>query len=473
MTVALRSVPSRPNRLLLLILACAVSAAAGPATAAESAGVMTDLIEARLRERLAENPDDASSWRLLGRLLLDQGNAEEALPMLERACALDETSAAAQFDLGRGLEAAGRTAEAAARFRRVLELSADSDYGRMAQQQLDAQSPAPESPAAVRRDPAIQQSGYEMRRFDGTERIEEQLPIAEQLERRFFGDYDVTVQLGTQYNTNVALTPLSRDLYPGSRDSFQALFSPDVSVDVFEAGAWRVGTVFAGDFTLNEGGFEQFNLQSYRPGAFVETDLLWGETLIVPRVDYEFGTDQFGGDTFAARNQVVTSAIALWSDEQATIGYWAIDYTDFRNDGAAPFITSRDGWTNALGATHEVTVTNRWLRLVRGTIQLEHADAKGSDYRYYGLELSAGAVCPLWWGVEFECRGGWGVRNYPDFVSGPARNEHILTAGGELRRELGRGFSTAVVAGYDRFISDNARFDSERVLAGVLLIFER
>lgn len=473
MPVALRSVPSRLSWLPVLILACAVSAGAGPASAAESAGVMTDLIEARLRERLAENPLDATSWRLLGRLLLDQGNAEEALPMLQRACALDETSAAAQFDLGRGLEAAGRPEEAAMRYRHVREFSADSDYGRMAQQRLDALSADPESPPAPLRDPAIQQAGYEMRRFDGTERIEDQLPIAEEVERRFFTDYDVAVQLGAQYNSNVALTPLSRDLFPGSRDSFQALFSPDVSVDVFEAGAWRVGTVFAGDFTLNEGGFDQFNLQSYRPGAFIETDVLWGETLIVPRVDYEFGADQFAGDTFATRNQVVTSAIALWSDEQATIGYWAVDYTDFRNDGAAPFVTSRDGWTNALGATHEVTVANRWLRLVRGTVQVEHADAKGSDYRYYGLEMSAGVVCPLGWGVELECRGGWGVRNYPDFVSGPARNEHILTAGGELRRELVRGFSTAVVAGYDRFISDNARFDSERVLAGVLLIFER
>ena len=473
MTVALRSVLSRLNRRLVLLLACAVSAGVGPAAAADSAAVMTNPIEVRLRERLAANPDDASSWRLLGRLLLDQGNAEQALPMLERACALDGASAAAQFDLGRALEAAGRTGEAQDRFRRAQELSADSDYGRMAQERLNALSPPAESPAAARRDPAIQQAGYEMRRFDGTERIEERLPIAEEVEQRFFGDYSLTVQLGAQYNSNVALTPLSRNLFPGSRGSFQALFSPDVSVDVFEAGAWRMGTVFAGDFTLNEGGFERFNLQSYRPGAFIETDLLWGDTLIVPRVDYEFGTDQFDGDTFATRNQVVTSAIALWSETHATIGYWAVDYTDFRNDGPAPFITSRDGWTNALGATHEVTVKSRWLRLVRGAVQVEHADAKGSDFRYYGLEMSAGVVCPLWWGVELKCRGGWGVRNYPDFVSGPARNEYILTAGGELRRKLGRGFSTSVVAGYDRFISDNVRFDSERVLAGVLLVYER
>lgn len=448
----------------ILLAVCAVLAAAAGVRAAETAAGEMDPIERRLQERLAANSEDATAWRLLGRLLLERGNAKDARRVLEQAFILDPLSAAAEFDLARALMAIGEEAGAAEHFQHVQELAPDSEYARQA---MELSADLPHAGAET------QQAGHEIRRFDGTERIPERLPLKEQAQRRFFTDYQITAQLGAQYNSNVALTPLSRDLSGKARDTFQGLFSPDATLDIFESEEWRFGTVFGGDFTLNEGDFQHFNLQSYRPGAFVEADLLYGTTLIVPRIDYEFGLDQFDFGTFATRQEVTASALALWSETHATIGYWSVDHTDFRNDGVAPFVTSRDGWTNAAGVTHEMTLTNRWLNLVRGTAQVEHADARGSDYRYNGVELSAGAVCPLGWGVELECRGGWGFRDYPDFVSGPARNEHILTAGGELRRELGKGFSVAVVAGYDRFISDNVRFDTERVLAGVLLVFER
>ncbi len=466
----LRSAIGRWLVLSGLMLGAAVLAEPAACPAAETAG--GDAIERRLREKLQSNPEDAALWRMLGRLLLERGEADAAVKLLSRAAALDPLSSAAQYDFGRALEATGREGEAAVRFTQARELAPDSEYARRAGERLRALESAGATQAA-RRDDQVQQAGYEIRRFDGTERIPDRLPLAEQAERPFFTDYSVTVQLGGQYNSNVALTPLSRDLSGASQDSFQALFSPNLSLDIYEADSWRLGTTFGGDFTLNEGNFQQLNLQSYRPGVFLEGDLFCGTTLVIPRIDYEFGLDEFDFERFATRHQVTASALALWSETHATIGYWGVDYTDFANDGAAPFITSRDGWTNAVGVTHEVTLTHRWVNLVRGTAQVENADAKGSDYRYYGLELSVGAVIPLAWGVEFECRGGWGIRDYPDFVSGPARNEHILTAGGELRRELAPGCSTALVAGYDRFISDNVRFDAERVLAGVLLIFER
>jgi hypothetical protein len=401
---------------------------------------------------------------MLGRLLLERGDADAARWLLERALELDPLSAAAEFDLGRALAAVGEPQRAAEHLARVDVLAPDSEYAAQAAA-LAAELNLPGA--------EIEPASYEVRPFDGTEKIPERLPLAEKAPRRYFTDYQIDAQLGAQYNSNVGLTPLSRNLAPGSQSSFQALFSPFASVDVYEADAWRVGTAFAGDFTLNEGDFSRFNLQSYRPGAFVEADLLVGETLIVPRVDYEFGIDEFDGSTFATRNQVNTSALALWSPTQATIGFWSIDYTDFRNDGAVPFVTSRDGWTNALGVTHEVTLPYRHWSLVRGTVQVDHAEARGSDYRYNGVELSTGVEVPLWYGVEARGRAGWGFRDYPDFVSGPARNEHIITAGGELRRLIGRGVSAAAVASYDRFISDNTRFDTERVLIGLLLMYER
>jgi hypothetical protein len=120
-----------------------------------------------------------------------------------------------------------------------------------------------------------------------------------------------------------------------------------------------------------------------------------------------------------------------------------------------------------------VALRRRWLRLVRGGLQFQRSDTDGSDFRYNGVELSGDAVVPLAWQCEAEVRAGWGCRDYPDFISGPARNEHILTAGAELRRGITDTLTAAVVFAYDRFFSDNVRFDAERVLGGVMLMYQR
>ena len=72
---------------------------------------------ARLRELLARDADDATSWFSLGRALLELGRHEEAQGPLRRAVALSPAYTAAQRDLGRALLASGEAAEAA----RVLE----------------------------------------------------------------------------------------------------------------------------------------------------------------------------------------------------------------------------------------------------------------------------------------------------------------------------------------------------------------
>ena len=72
---------------------------------------------ARLRELLARDADDATSWFSLGRALLELGRHEEALEPLRHAVTLSPAYTAAHRDLGRALLASGEAAEAA----RVLE----------------------------------------------------------------------------------------------------------------------------------------------------------------------------------------------------------------------------------------------------------------------------------------------------------------------------------------------------------------
>ena len=456
-----------PSTVIVRGLAVLTAALAGClSAAAESAETETGTLEDRLIARLEANPDSATTWRLLGRLQLEHGEPQEALVSLRRATSLDPMNAAAAFDLARALSVIDEHAEAEQLLLRVQELAPDSEYAEQAMALLGEQI-APSGAGDVI------QAGYETRRFDGTDRIKDRLPLEESVDQQQTPDYFVFMELGAQYNSNVGLTPLSRGLFPGNRDSFQAILAPEFEVNLFNRETVRAGAGFAGDFTLNEGNFRAFNLQSYRPGAFIEWDLEQDRALIIPRIDYQFGLDELDTATFATRHQVTTSAVALWSPDAATISYWSIDNTDFRNDGTVPWITSRDGVTNALGVTHELFIRRRWLRSARCGLQVEHADTTGADFRFGGIELNGGATIPLTTTTEVRLRGGWGIRNYPDFKTGPARNEHILSAGAEARHSIAEHITVAAVFAYDRFVSDNVLYDTDRVIGGLLMVFER
>jgi hypothetical protein len=68
--------------------------------------------------------------------------------------------------------------------------------------------------------------------------------------------------------------------------------------------------------------------------------------------------------------------------------------------------------------------------------------------------------------LHLTMRTGWAYRDYPDFDETPSRNAHIVRTGVELRKYFGAGFSAAAVAQYDRFVSRNDRFDTDRFLVG-------
>jgi tetratricopeptide (TPR) repeat protein len=74
----------------------------------------------RLQTFVAGWPDHRpEAWLLLGRLLYGLGRAEQAVPHLERATALDPDSGPAELFLGLALQASGRGSEAEAHFERA------------------------------------------------------------------------------------------------------------------------------------------------------------------------------------------------------------------------------------------------------------------------------------------------------------------------------------------------------------------
>ncbi len=428
----------------------------------------SSVVQTAVYERVAADPNDAAAWRLQGRLLMRQGHFSQAVEFLKRAVALNQLSAAAWHDLGRALEQTGDVDAAGEAYQRVIALAPESTYADSARQSLEGKLASEEViPASI-----------EIRDFDGLEHQPDEprlLTLDEAFQNRSAGlsNLRFKLQTGLLYDSNVALSPISRQLAPGTRNSFQFFFSPYLEYLLLQQETWRGGPRLAGHFTWNEEAFQNFNLQSYRPGWFVEKDLFHEDRAYSLRVDYEFTHDEFRESTFGNRHAVLTSLTGFWDDVLATNFYWATDYTNFANDGSDPSTDSSDGWTNALGVSHEWR-TNLWyLLLVRLGGQLERADTRGTDFRFNGVGLNAEAWFPVSDRLDARLRGGWGYRDYPDFRSGPSRNDHIWTTSAVLLYRWTEKCSVRLGSQYIRFNSESPLFDAERFVTDVALILEK
>lgn len=418
--------------------------------------------ELRLRARVTERPDDGSSWRMLGRCLLQQHRHTEALEILQQAVALSPASAAAHLDLGKTWQALGDSESAAESYRTVMELAPDSDYAQSAQQALATlRSVAPPQDVIVPAD-------YRIRRFDGSELADRVEPLRQPETPWWKERLSLNLETGVLYNSNVALSPLSRELSSSPSGSAQLFVEPDLLLAVFDETTWRSGPTLRGHFTVNEGNLRQFNLQSYRPGWFVEFFLFRGEQSFVPRVAYEFTHDEFDGSTLGNRHALLTSVAAYWNGEHSSTLFWSIDTSNFLNDGVLPSVTSQDGVTNALGISHDVALPFAHWRLIRGGIEVSHASTTGSDYTFNGVNLFAAAAFPLAAGLELSVTGSVGYRQYPDFEFTPTRDEILWRGGAELRKYFTDHLSGALVFNYDNFDSQNPLFASERFISGVV-----
>ncbi len=420
-----------------------------------------------LERRVRERPDDAAAWRLLGKAWLRSGQAVEALSCLERALQLDPQSAATHCDLATALQQLGRAQDAADHFAEAVRLAPGSEYAALARENL-AQLPAPTQPA-------VALAGFEIQDFERSDTFPDTAirdGLAQEPPEPAGRPFSLRMEWGGLYTTNVTLAPTSRQFSAGEADSFQAVWNNDLEYLLADGEIWRAGPTFSGYFTLNEGPFQNLNLQSYQPGFFVERSLLTDWSILVPRVHYTFTLDEFSGNTFAHRHALNTTLTSYWDHGDASAVYWTTDYTNFADDGVLPAATSRDGWTNAVGLHHMWLTPTSWMSafLIGSEVQL--ADVDGSDFAYRGASIYSEAEIPLSERLTLTLDGGWGYRAYHRFELVPSRDENIWSAGAKLRRTLSDSWSLVGVFRYDNFDSDNALFAAKRTAGGLLMQFE-
>jgi len=437
---------------------------------AEKPGISSiNTIESRLQRRVNDNPRDASAWRLLGRLRLQHDELEAAYVALARAIELAPDSAAAQYDYGCILVLMEMPILGEQHLRKVVKLAPESRYATEAVELLNRISDS--SP-----DIPVQTTGFEVKRFDGSD-LSKALEEAERIEQELTpsstrSPFDFQLEAGLLYNSNVALTPLSRELSPAEPESFQFFASPNLEYRIVNGSEWRAGPTFNGYFNLNESNHKNLNLRNYTPGLFVERRIDGDRAIHLTRIQFDYTHEEFDGNTFGNRNAVTLSNTAYWDRRNVSYFYWSADFTDFTSDGVLPTITSRDGWTNTVGLSHAFYPECWYLYKFRLGADLQFADAEGSDFSYHGVNLYTEANIPLTQTVSLILELGWGYRDYFDFEFTPSRNENIWRGSLELEKELNDSLTAAAVFNYDRFDSENVLFEADRFVTGVVLRYE-
>lgn len=411
-----------------------------------------------LQARLAQQPHDATAWRLLGQLRQKEGDLPGAVEALRKAAQYDPQNASVQFHLAEILNAQGDVDQARTHYQRVVQLAPESRYAKLAAQH-----------AGIDSEPQITLASYEITRFDDSQRLEDSRQLRDELNQ----PYALRFETGLLYNTNVALTPISRGLFPGTRDSFQVFLSPEFEFNLIDHDGWLAGPLVRGEFTRNESDFDQFDLQSYTGGAFVERAYQTVESLLVPRMAYEFTLDQFDGETFGDRHRLTTSLASYWNNGNITVFAWTVDYTDFAFDGPFPDLTSRDGWTNTLSLGQSWLIGGPWVYTVGAGIDVERTDVVWDDFDFFGVSLYADTEWTLSECVSLILEAGIGYRDYSEASFPLERNEIIYRGGAKLRRYITDQWSVSAVFNYDRFDSDNELFAAERAVMGVITTIER
>lgn len=449
----------------MIVGACTLMLLMPGVTSAQISGVSPSML-ASLENRTAERPDDAGAWRLLGRGYLKNGNWDGAQTALARALEIDPTLVAAHCDMADLYLARQMPDQAAAHFTQVTLLAPDSEYAETARARLDELPP----PAA---DNPFMQAGFKIRSFDGSDTSEsieshESIQLADAAEPSVGSRWSAVIEAGSLYNSNVTLTPNSRDFFEAEAASAQMFFNPDVEYRWIDDGESRAGATFAGYFGVNESAFSDLDLQSYRPGVFAERSIGLASGELVPRVSYDYTLDQFSGQTFSNRHAVTASLARHWDSGQLTILNWTVDHTDFPALVAPDPESRRDGWSQRFGGYHSWDVDLRWIDSIGVGGEYQWVDAEGDDFAFHGTTLYGDITIPLLRRVDAILEGGGGYRDYYRSQLAPSRDETIWRGGAKLRFRLNRRWSFSTVFNYDRFSSKNAEFDARRYLAGLV-----
>jgi len=439
----------------------------------------SDTMMQLLQQMVKEDPGRSDSWRLIGRIHRKNERLPEARASFQKALETQPDNVAAHFDFGDMLKETGELAEANEHYDQVMELAPDSSYAEKLVDRGIRTTPTGKPSRNFAQtaiwsegaDSEILPTGYEIQTFDGSDdlsrrllQLETEAPIAPNRTRAY-------IELGSLYNTNVSLTPISRELTGRESASAQLFLSPDVEWIALRRDSWRAGALGRGYFSWNESEFQSLNLSSFQPGVFAERDFERGDNQLIGRLDYVYSIDFLDSESFGNRHSVTASVTSILPESDVIYGYVTTSISDFANDGLNPDVDSLDGLSITTGISRFFQTDLRLLPRWSLGVDLEHADTRGADFRYSAITLHGDATIPISEKLSFIPAAGIGYREYGDFTGPVNRDEITGRIGAKLKWQVREKLSISAIVGYDRFASDNEQFDTQRTQAGVVLTF--
>ena len=440
-----------------------------------------------------ETPDHSESWRMLGKVYLKHADSKQAGEAFKRALLIQSDNAAAHFDLGNLYRELGRKVDGNLHFQKVLEIAPQSDYARRVRAfgfqpwrstvEPDGSEPASSTTAMIDEDEykrfsealerdSVEPVSYEIQTFDGSDDLHRRLnQLPPPGVDTSSGRLRLFAETGVLYNSNVTLTPISRELAPVNAASAQWIANAELEWTAWENDVLRFGPVGRGYFTSNESHLADLNLAGYQGGAFLERDYSVDGEAWTARSDYIYSIDQFGGITLGDRHAVSASLTRIRPGSDITFLYANVALTQFNDDGLFPKSSSLDGMTYTTGISRYFLTS--WYRLPSWSLgmDLESADTEGDDFRYYSFRAHGDATFTVSNNISLELSTGLGFRSYPDFTGLVSREELTWRVAGRIDYQLSSRLTCSLVADYDRFDSGNVDFDVDRFAAGILTTF--
>jgi tetratricopeptide (TPR) repeat protein len=460
---------------ILLLTAIAVVLWGNPPLAKAS-----DDLESYLLKRIQETPQHSDSWRLLGDYYHRQHRDDEANEAFKKSLELDPDNAATHFNWGQLLEAQGDSRAARDHFQRVYQVAPESEYaeslhkmGYLESIETSQQTPFETALYEIENSDKILQAGYEIQTFDASEDFKRRLRELDRDVAVPHKKFRLFLETGVLWNSNVTLTPISRQLVDADASSFQGFFNPEIEWRAWDSGQRRGGPLLRGFFTKNEQNLSQFDLASFQPGVFFEQDLSFDDWTHVARFDYVYAVDLLDGDRFGDRHSATASVTTILPDLDAVYSYATVSFSQFDAPVIDPGVNSLNGPAFMAGCSRFFRTDREFLPLWSLGADLEYVNAEGDDFRYLGGKIHADATFQLADRLELIPSGNVGFRSYPDFTGVPARDELTYRLSSRLRYRCSETWSVALVVNYDRFASDNDNFNADRFESGIVTTFLR
>ena len=247
--------------------------------------------------------------------------------------------------------------------------------------------------------------------------------------------WNLSLLIGTEYDSNVRLAPEFNGLGSGFRRSdARAVVGLFGDYQLARGDDWNVGAngslYQTAQFSLDE-----FNVSNFTGGLYANKGL--GECWLVG-TNYQFQNTLLDGDQFATNHRLVLNATYLegWGH---TTGYYEYDNLDIKAPALIP-AQIRSGDTNAVGFTQAVYLEEGAGRLYLG-YRYARTEADGADFDFHSNMFTARYETPLEkLGVSWLCDVVWDVE-YRYFVEDYA-NPNSLDFSGRARDDRRSEFRT-------------------------------